>query len=565
MRMKRNAAVVAGLAAVLALSPVAGPAVTAFAAGGADAAVEESAEKVTVTFDFGEGYDVRTQVVNVGGTAKYPWPYPENADYKIEGWYYDKDFTHKWYSNDKFTEDTTLYAKWVDRYCTVTFWNETSYEDMTGAVPYLTQEVESGKTFPRPGDPPAKEGYKFEGWYSDKECTKRYNFSAVKGDLDVYAKWTKFPVVEYYLSPESEEPFYTVRVDLTLGGDAQNAPLKLSEVLKHLNVEIPEGYEFNSWYTDPGYTEKYRPSGITEDTKVYLKFNKQPVVTYDFQLDGVDDQTVNVNLGDYADPATYEREGYEIENWYTDAACTNAYDFTKPVMGDVTLYAKWQVKQVSVTFDDGIAGNTDAVETVDYGQAVAAPADPAREGYDFAGWYTDADCTAPYDFNTPVTGDLTLYAKWVEVEQPGTDPDEPGTDPEDPVAETHKVTFDDCLASTQNPVVEVKDGETVAKPADPTCKGYTFLGWYSDTALTQAWDFSAPVTKDMTLWAKWEKDATDPATTDDPATTPSDPAEKNDESESALPKTGDVTLAVSGIAAVGSALAGAGALLRRRR
>lgn len=490
---KKNAAVVAGLAAVLALSPVAGPAVTAFAVGGADTAVEEPAEKVTVTFDFGKGYGVKTQVINVGGTADYPWPYPEDADYKIEGWYYDKDFTKKWYASNKFTEDTTLYAKWVDRYCTVTFWNETSYEDMTDAEPYDVQEVEYSYSPGQPETPPARDGYKFEWWYTDKECTKRYNFSGVKGDLDVYAKWTKFPVVEYYLSPESEEPFYTVRVDLTLGGDAQNAPLKLSEVLKHLNVEIPEGYEFDSWYTDPGYTEKYRPLGITEDTKVYLKFNKQPVVTYDFQLDGVDDQTVKVNLGDYADPATYEREGWEIEGWYTDAAYTT-----------------------------------------------------------------------PYDFTTPVMGDLTLYAKWVEVEEPGTDPSDP--DPEDPVATTHKVTFDDCLASTTNAVVEVEDGKTVARPTDPVCEGYTFEGWYSDTALTQAWDFSAPVTEDMTLWGKWTKNAADaPAATDDSANKPTDPAEKNDDSSDAMPKTGDVTLAVSGIAAVGSALAGAGALLRRRR
>lgn len=57
------------------------------------------------------------------------------------------------------------------------------------------------------------------------------------------------------------------------------------------------------------------------------------------------------------------------------------------------------------------------------GSAVAKPADPTREGYTFAGWYTDAACTKAYDFATAVTSDMTLYAKWTknEASSPGTD------------------------------------------------------------------------------------------------------------------------------------------------
>ena len=50
------------------------------------------------------------------------------------------------------------------------------------------------------------------------------------------------------------------------------------------------------------------------------------------------------------------------------------------------------------------------------GSAVSKPADPTREGYTFAGWYTDAACTKAYDFATAVTSDLTLYAKWTKNE-----------------------------------------------------------------------------------------------------------------------------------------------------
>lgn len=51
---------------------------------------------------------------------------------------------------------------------------------------------------------------------------------------------------------------------------------------------------------------------------------------------------------------------------------------------------------------------------------------------------------------------------------------------------------------------------SVVKPADPTRKGYTFAGWYTDEACTEAYDFSVAVTADMTLYAKWVKNAVNP-------------------------------------------------------
>lgn len=57
--------------------------------------------------------------------------------------------------------------------------------------------------------------------------------------------------------------------------------------------------------------------------------------------------------------------------------------------------------------------------------------------------------------------------------------------------------------------VATADGKLV-KPADPTRDGYTFDGWYTDETCTQAYDFSMPVTADLTLYAKWTKNAVNP-------------------------------------------------------
>ena len=76
-------------------------------------------------------------------------------------------------------------------------------------------------------------------------------------------------------------------------------------------------------------------------------------------------------------------------------------------------------------------------------------------------------------------------------------------------SQAHRVKFDAQGGSAtvdQTPA----SGSTVAKPADPTREGYTFGGWYTDAACTKAYNFSAAVTADMTLYAKWVKNAVTP-------------------------------------------------------
>lgn len=67
---------------------------------------------------------------------------------------------------------------------------------------------------------------------------------------------------------------------------------------------------------------------------------------------------------------------------------------------------------VKVSFETGEGSKVDFQTTAD-GKLVK-PADPTRDGYTFGGWYTDEACTEAYDFSTPVTADMTLYAKWTK-------------------------------------------------------------------------------------------------------------------------------------------------------
>ncbi|WP_055285764.1 DUF4430 domain-containing protein [Collinsella aerofaciens] len=76
----------------------------------------------------------------------------------------------------------------------------------------------------------------------------------------------------------------------------------------------------------------------------------------------------------------------------------------------------------------------------------------------------------------------------------------------------YTVTFDANGKDAAMPDSQrVKEGKAATEPSTkPRCKGYTFAGWYTDVACTKAYDFSAAVTADLALYAKWTKNAVNP-------------------------------------------------------
>ena len=120
-------------------------------------------------------------------------------------------------------------------------------------------------------------------------------------------------------------------------------------------------------------------------------------------------------------------ENPELRNGFLKWSLTdnrNGEEFTSetPVTGDVTVYAiarstssgsLTQNVYYTVTFDTQGGSEIDSIRVRRNGTA-AMPETPVREGYVFDGWYTDKECTETYDFRTPVTTNITLYAKWIE-------------------------------------------------------------------------------------------------------------------------------------------------------
>ena len=132
--------------------------------------------------------------------------------------------------------------------------------------------------------------------------------------------------------------------------------------------------------------------------------------------------------------------------------------------------------------------------TVNDCETVDKPMNPTRDGYTFAGWYTNSVGSKKFSFDTKIIEDITLYAKW--------DKKSSG------VGKFFVVTFNSNGGSAVTSQT-VQKGEYASQPAAPIKDGFIFDGWYLDVELTVPYSFtSSGVTEDVTLYAKWRKEST---------------------------------------------------------
>ena len=119
-------------------------------------------------------------------------------------------------------------------------------------------------------------------------------------------------------------------------------------------------------------------------------------------------------------PQTPIKTDYIFNGWFTDAECENAFDFNSSIKDELTLYAKWVMEvpgvyTVSFDMNGGVFLNPRPV-IADGKVEVPEKSSCRKIGYDFAGFYLDKQTTTPFDPDTPISDNLTLYAKWVVVE-----------------------------------------------------------------------------------------------------------------------------------------------------
>ena len=467
---------------------------------------------------------------------------------------------------------------------------------------------------------PTRDGYTFAGWYwhadysgytDEQKAADKVDFDqAVTGQtVTMFAQWTKDEV------QNETDVLYVAN-----GGkffDDQEVQQGLTDsdgMMRQPMTPTRDGYTFAGWYWVSDL------SVLTEEQKEQNKVDfgqpvTKPHVTMYAQWVKNQDE-INVlyaaNGGQFADgndtmqgvadsdgmmrqPAEPTREGYTFAGWYwvsdlsdltEEQKDLNKVDFSQSIAGKdhATIYAQWTKNADQNEIDVLYAANGGQFATgetfqqglTDSDGMMRQPAAPTRDGYTFDGWYWHADYSGytdeqkaadKVDFSQPVQSDVNIYAQW--------------TKNADAQAEQITVKFVDNFNGTESSA-EVKKGEAVAKPADPTYDGWTFEGWSSTLKDDEGnWeytpvDFSKAVEDEdqdgvVTYYAFYSENqaaADDTANSEEAAVQEAagDDADAADES-SIAPQTGDATnvAAVAGIGGIAGLLAAAAALLRRRR
>ena len=241
-----------------------------------------------------------------------------------------------------------------------------------------------------------------------------------------------------------------------------------SEVASQIRANTPaaqpdnptkEGHTFIGWYNGE---EKWNFADAV--TEVLTLTAKWQINRYTITFDTAGGSEVPSITQDYGTtitaPANPAKTGYTFAGWDREIPTTMP-------AGDMTITARWQVNQYTITFKPENGGE-DIVITQDYGTAITPPAAPTRTGYTFAGWDRESPTTMPAE-------NITLTARW-QVNQ-------------------YTITFKPENGG-QDIVIKQDYGTAITAPANPTKTGYTFAGW----------DKTIPSTMpagNMTITARW--------------------------------------------------------------
>ena len=346
----------------------------------------------TVRFLTGDGSGIPVQHVKYSKAAIKPAD-PVRKKYRFGGWYTDNTYTAEYDFATEVTANATLYAKWILEVATIT------YNSKNGSL-LIPQEVTVGEKTTAPS-PPTRNGYIFDRWCIDYECTIEFSFdTAITENITLYAAWKRTCNVIFN----------------TAGGSAVATQAVIIGALAVYPITPKkENYTFAYWCTDKALTERYDFSApVTDNITLYACYVQIANTVLFNSMGGSAVEPQRVPIGAHAaEPEKPVKEGVDFVYWATDRAGTNQFRFaTAAINANITLYAKWTEAQYTVSFDTA-GGSKVAAQTVPYGKRAVFPDIPTKEKCVFEMWRTKtADHYNEFDFSTPITEDLTLYALW---------------------------------------------------------------------------------------------------------------------------------------------------------
>lgn len=442
--------------------------------------------------------------------------------YVFAGWSLDKDAELPDYADEQIISadllekrnnihgNVTLYAVWKKTF-------EITYETYGGTIgdSARTSYDYGDQVYSLPQEV-TKAGYTFEGWYEDAAYKKKAKNIAKKssGDKTFYAKWKP---LSYKLVFDGNGSDAGKMKEQSMQYDT---PAALRE-----NSFVRKGYRFTGWSQTAGgiaaYTDQEAvnilPTVNNEKITLYAVWEETSYrITYETNGGTLTEAEENTCYK-YDEENAFSlpvpvRDRYEFMGWYRDPQLKKAVtDISKGSYGDLSLYAKWKLKddvmEFFVSYETN--GGTIADNALDYITSYSYSTTethelpiPERDGYVFAGWYRDAF------FKTKVTKipkkareDYVLYAKWTGKKyQVSFMANEPAV-----TKSTGKTKKQTLVYGTEKALN--KNGYKIS--------GYSFLGWSTtpDEGVTATdgqkltgTEWGDTFAAERTLYAVWERD-----------------------------------------------------------
>ncbi len=325
--------------------------------------------------------------------------------------------------------------------------------DSAGGTAVASQEVESGTTVKEP-TAPTKEGYTFDGWY---DGSKKWDFAndKVTANVTLVAHWT--------------EKVVTPPVSTCPGCGAEGA--------EHGKCEHCDGYLCVGDHSTCGVPTEYTIS-------YYDGANK---------IEGLTPTTFSSATTDLVLPS-YSKNHYNFTGWYLDAGLNEKVDdIDVTTEENIILYAGLEAIEYTVTYylDDGAVNHSANPAKYTVEDLPLTFNDATLDGYEFLGWFTDANCTVALgDITAENAGNLVLFADFKYI------------------VPVYTITYcdpDGVVISGLTPATYIQSEDDIVLPTY-TLEGYTFLGWKDSKGRTFT-SLPAGAYGDITLTANMQKDA----------------------------------------------------------
>ncbi len=321
--------------------------------------------------------------------------------------------------NDKITVNSniTLKAKWEELLSDT---HTISYV-LNGGV--LASDAKYEYTYPSEYVLPLceKEGYEFLGWYETPtfvtEVITKID-SSFDYDVTVYARFKKISTGTYTITYNLDGGYF-------LEGDTPIYEYQSGDEFRLLEPE-KDDYYFDGWYENADFSGKEIRFIKEDDAKDFVLYAKWESL-YEVRQIGYDLDGGKFRLSDNAPSWYYEgkgieipepvKKGYEFIGWYDNATGKTIYKLDSRAYGNKTLKALWEKIYTYSKINYVLNGGSIAEEVTTYPEekGVTLPV-PTRIGYFFRGYYLNSDFSgeAITEINAVQTGDVTVYAKWVE-------------------------------------------------------------------------------------------------------------------------------------------------------